>query len=82
MFVDGKDSIGCPDNSQFMTTKDYMDKIVSESGGNVSAFEKSLGFDPEYFENREIFPWLYKFETILYWCNKLQINTGYPLRCL
>ena len=49
MFVDGKDYIGCPDNSQFMTTKENMDNIISESGGDIGAFEDRLGFDRGHF---------------------------------
>ena len=48
-FVRGKDFIGCPDNTQFIAPKEYMDKIALKANGDISVFEKMLGFDPEHF---------------------------------
>jgi RHS repeat-associated protein len=41
--------IGYPDNSMYITRKDYMDKILKQSQGDMSKVEKSLGFDKGHF---------------------------------
>lgn len=51
MFVEGKSELGCPDNSQYITTTENIDRIIAESGGDIGVFEDKLGFDRGHFEN-------------------------------
>lgn len=51
LFVEGREKIGFPDNSQYMTSREYMDSIESKARGNLSVYEKELGFDPGYFDD-------------------------------
>lgn len=51
LFVEGREKIGFPDNSQYMTSREYMDSIESKAQGNLSVYEKELGFDPGYFDD-------------------------------
>ena len=41
--------IGYPDNSMYITRKNFMDKILKQSKGDMSKVEKSLGFDKGHF---------------------------------
>lgn len=50
-YVEGRKTIGFPDNSQYMTSKEYMDSIESKASGDLSVYEKELGFDPGYFDD-------------------------------
>ncbi|MBD7911792.1 hypothetical protein [Clostridium cibarium] len=48
-FVEGNPYIGCPDNTQFIAPKDFMDKIDNIANGDISIYEKKLGFDDGHF---------------------------------
>lgn len=48
-FVEGKPYIGCPDNTQFIAPKDFMNKIAIIANGDISIYEKRLGFDEGHF---------------------------------
>lgn len=50
-FVEGREKIGLPDNSQYMTSKEYMDSIDKKANGDIAVYEKELGFDQGHFEN-------------------------------
>ena len=50
-FVDGSSYIGCPDNSQFIAPKEFMDEINNLANGDIYVFEEMLGFDKGYFSS-------------------------------
>ncbi|MBU3102433.1 MULTISPECIES: hypothetical protein [Clostridium] len=51
-FVEGNPYIGCPDNTQFIAPKDFMDKIDNTAKGDISVYEKKLGFDDGHFSSQ------------------------------
>ncbi|MYL47225.1 hypothetical protein GLV94_16390 [Virgibacillus halodenitrificans] len=48
-FVEGNDYIGCPDNTQFIAPKKFIDDIAELANGDITFFEKMLGFDDGHF---------------------------------
>lgn len=50
-FIEGNPHIGCPDNTQFIAPKDFMDKIDNIAKGDISIYEKKLGFDEGHFSS-------------------------------
>lgn len=51
MFVDQKDKIGYPDNSQYMTSKEYMDGIANMAKGDFFVYERELGLNQGCFSD-------------------------------
>ena len=51
-YVKGNANIGIPsDGTQFVMPKNYCDEIATTANGNISVYEKSLGFDIGYFDD-------------------------------
>ncbi|MGL4106691.1 hypothetical protein [Clostridium sp. LP20] len=50
-YVEGNSFIGFNDNTQFIAPKDFMDKIEKVASGDISVYEKMLGFDDGYFQS-------------------------------
>ena len=49
-FVLGKAYIGYSDNTQFVLPKSLCDEISARAKGNIAEYERSLGFDADYFK--------------------------------
>jgi len=50
-FVEGRPLLGREDNSLYIVPKEYMDSIATSANGNISVFEKRLGFSEGYFQD-------------------------------
>jgi hypothetical protein len=50
----GRDTLGYPDNSQFIMTKLEMDQMLARAGGNISIIEKELGIPPGAWRGKEL----------------------------
>lgn len=49
-YVKGNSKIGIPsDGTQFVMPKNYCDEIAAKANGDISVYEKSLGFDEGHF---------------------------------
>jgi hypothetical protein len=50
----GRDLIGFPDNTQFVTSKSGMDDILRRANGDISKIEKELGIPNGAWQGREM----------------------------
>lgn len=51
-YVKGNDYIGIPsDGTQFVMPKNYCDEIAIKANGNISVYEKMIGFDIGHFDD-------------------------------
>ena len=50
----GRDTLGWPDNSQFVMPAREMDQLLAKAGGDVAAVEKALGIPPGQWADRAL----------------------------
>lgn len=50
----GRDSLGMPDNTQFVMTKGEMDDLLAKANGDMSVVEKELGVPPGSWQGQEM----------------------------
>jgi len=50
----GGDILGWPDNTQFVMSKDEMDKLIKSADGDVAFIEKELGIPRGAWQGREL----------------------------